>query len=144
MIKRWRERAVKYHAGVAADAEKKRKQMEDIEKKQAENKIDAFMDLSEWNHATEITDSLYEHQIHSSTCGHHNTKPMLLDAFVAPVTEESPSTKNYVRLLLEARQERDSALLIAREYRDLAETVSAKKREIKYEMEKTVEVVRGF
>ena len=89
MIKRWRERAVKYHAGVAADAEKKRKQMEDIEKKQAENKIDAFMDLSEWNHATEITDSLYEHQIHSSTCGHHNTKPMLLDAVVAPVTEES-------------------------------------------------------
>jgi len=43
VIKQWRERAVKYHAGVAAD--EKRKQMEDIEKKQAENKIDAFMDL---------------------------------------------------------------------------------------------------
>jgi len=69
---------------------------------------------------------------------------MLLDAVVAPVTEESPSTKNYARRLLEAWQERDSALLIACEYRDLAETVSAEKREIKYEMEKTVEVVRDF
>jgi len=70
VIKRWWERAVKYHVGVAADAEEKRKQMEDTEKKQAENKINAFMDLSERNHATEITDSLYEHQIHNSTCGH--------------------------------------------------------------------------
>ena len=49
-----------------------------------------------------------------------------------------------MRLLLEAQQEQDSALLIAHEYRDLAETVSAEKREIKYKMEKTVEVVRGF
>ena len=58
MIKRWWKRAVKYHAGVAADAKEKRKQMEDIEKNQAENKIDAFMDLSERNHETEITESV--------------------------------------------------------------------------------------
>jgi len=38
----------------------------------------------------------------------------------------------------------DKSETVPREYKDLAETVSAEKREIKYEMEKTVEVVRDF
>ena len=91
-----------------------------------------------------VADSLYDVEIHTSTqtCSHHNTKPLLLDAVVVPITESS--TAIHERLLLEAREECDNALLVARQCRDLAETAQAEKRDVKYELEKRVEVVRDF
>ena len=71
----------------------------------------------------------------------------LLNAVVVPITESSiteSSIANHERLLLEAREERDNALLVARQCRDLAETAQAEKRDVKCELEKRVEVVRDF
>ena len=70
------------------------------------------------------------------------TKPLLPDAVITPILEETPSEINYDRLIYESRKERDAALLAARQWRDLAEATQREKREV--EMEKTVEVVRNF
>ena len=91
-----------------------------------------------------MADSLYDREIQTSTqaCSHHNTKPLLLNVDVVPITETS--TTNYERLLLEAREERNHALLVARQCRDLTDTAQAEKRDVKYDLEKRVEVVRDF
>ena len=49
-----------------------------------------------------------------------------------------------VGVMLEARKARNDALLVAHQFRDMAETLQAQKRDMKYEMEKTVEVVKEF
>ena len=149
VIARWKERAQKYHADIAADAEEEKQQLEIDRHVQAEREAQASLERLARNQAAELTEKLYEQELHTqchipNNVTHHNTKPLLLDAVVRPVTEESPSEVNYDRLLLEARKERDDALLAARQWRDLAETTQAEKQEVKHEMEKSVEVVRDF
>ena len=92
-----------------------------------ENQKKSAAALVKRNTAVNMADSLYDREIQTSTrsCSHHHTKPLLLDAVVVPLTESS--TTNYERLLLESREERDHALLVARQCRDLAETAQAER-----------------
>ena len=81
-----------------------------------------------------------------------NTTPLLLDAVVTPVSEPSCafSPESTVRTfhckqqLQSARNERDRALLLARQYRDLAEASQAGKRTLQIELERKIETVRDF
>lgn len=43
-----------------------------------------------------------------------------------------------------ARQERDQALMLAQQYRNVAEACRGEKREMKYEIERKIELVRSF
>ena len=141
MIKRWKECSVKYHDGVTADAAYAANMKLEDRKRLAEYQKQSAAELLERNTAVNIAYGLYDVEIHTSTqtCSHHNTKPVLLDAVVVPITESS--TANHERLLLEAREERDNALLVARQCRDLVETAQAEKGDVKYKLEKRVEVV---
>lgn len=81
-----------------------------------------------------------------------STSPLLLDAIVTPLFEPSCSclplsdicTSRCKQELESARHERDNALLLARQYRDMVEQSQEEKRKLKTELEKKVEVVRNF
>ena len=76
--------------------------------------------------------------------------PLILDEIVTPISEPTCNCSpmagpSCCKQQLEiARKERDNALLIARQYRDLAETSRTERRREKYELEQKVELVRNF
>ena len=80
------------------------------------------------------------------------TCPLLLNAVLSPIEEEPPvcpmemssHSVHCDKLIQEARTERDQALLMARQYRDAAESTRAEKRELQFTLEKRIEVVRDF
>ena len=85
--------------------------------------------------------------------GDSDTAPLLLDAVLTPISE--PNICNYSSegailaqqcndMVTAARVERDQALLLARQYRDAAEVCQNEKREMKYNLEKKIEVIRSF
>ena len=78
-----------------------------------------------------VTEALYEQKVElgilTSCVAHHNTRPLLLDAVVTPLSKESPSQVNYTQLLAEARKETDNALLTAKQWRNAAEKIEAEK-----------------
>ena len=83
-----------------------------------------------------------------------NTAPLILDAFVTPVAEPKPACSCsipstvkemwYKKEIQAARNERDQALLQARQYRDMAEATRADKRALKHNLEGKIEIVRDF
>ena len=135
-----------YYCGIETDKEEESRKM--IEKQtKDELSSEALLNESKRIEAAEKLDKLYEQECsicNTSLQAHHNTKPLLLDAVLIPEVEESPSTFNYSRRLLEAQKERDIALLVARQWRDITEKIQAEKRDIKTGMERTVETVRNF
>lgn len=123
MFERWKERARRYHAGIAIDAEEDRKQLELNRQMEVEREAQASLERLLKIQAVDDTDKLYEQEVCvSSTASHHNTKPILLDAVVTPVLEESPNEINYDKLFHESRKERDAALLAARQWREATQT----------------------
>ena len=88
--------------------------------------------MSKHYEAAEVTGTLYEQEADTqgpnSTAAHHNTKPLLLDAVITPLTKESPSEINHHRLVLEAKKERDNALLTTKLWRNTAERIKEEKR----------------
>lgn len=80
----------------------------------------------------------------------NSTSPLLLDAIVAPLSEPSCScspieyTAGCKQELVSARRQRDDALALARQYRNLAEKGRSKSRQQKHELEEKVELVRNF
>ena len=147
MIKCWKERATAYYCGIEADKEEE--ETRKLIEKQTKDELstEALLNESKRIEAAEKLDKLYEQEysVHNTSLQvHHNTKPLLLDAVLIPEVEEPPTTFNYSRRLLEAQKERDIALLVARQWRDIAENIQAEKRDMKTEMERTVETVRNF
>ena len=68
---------------------------------------------------------------------------------VTPVVEPLCSCTNLIatrckQQLESARRNRDNALILARQYRNIAEECQAEKRKIKHELEEKVELVRNF
>ena len=80
----------------------------------------------------------------------NTTSPLLLDSVVTPMVELSCSYTNIIvaaqckQLLQSARQERDNALLLARQYTDIAEECQTEERRLKHKLEERVELVRKF
>lgn len=79
-----------------------------------------------------------------------NTSPLLLDSVDIPIVEPSCNCSHIVvsarckQLIESARQERDNALMIARQYRNIAEECRTEKRKLKHDLEEKVETVRNF
>ena len=145
---RCKKHAQKYHADLAADKEESKQQLILDRQAQVEKDTHAVaMEQMERLNSIKVTEALYEQKVElgilTSSAVHHNTRPLLLDAVVTPLSEESPSQVNYTQLLAEARKERDNALLTAKQWRNCAEKIQAEKRELKNSMEKTLEIVRA-
>lgn len=94
----------------------------------------------------------YIEQISGCNPDTSSTSPLLLDEVVTPLYESTCSCslmdmagrvccKEQLKV---ARQDRDSALMLARQYRDLAEASHTKIRQQKNELEEKVELVREF
>ena len=112
--------------------------------------------LIEESHRTNEADKLadkYMNQKITIECD-SNTVPLILDAIVTPVVEpkpacssSTPSAVHDVRCKIQlqaAQNERDQALLQARNYRDMAEATRADKRALKHNLEGKIELVRDF
>ena len=81
---------------------------------------------------------------------YHNTGPLLLDAVVLPIKEPELPPHSDVhaarcsREVILARRERNQALQLAQQYRDLAEKARSEKQEVQHKLENEIEVVRDF
>jgi len=90
-------------------------------------------------------------RITSESKKHHN-RALLLDPILIPVEEPVVSfdtgdlvhDSKCTKLVLEARHERNYALNIAQNYRDLAEKIQEEKRKVHDELESRVETVCNF
>ena len=84
------------------------------------------------------------------TSNPRSSSPLLLDEVISPISEPTCSCSllagpSCCKQQLElARKERDSALLIACQYRNLAEASRTENRHQKYELEQKVELVCNF
>ena len=147
--KRWQERCIKYNDYVNQEAEyeerEKRKQLHHA----------AFKEARAVEHASHLkkVESI-EEEYHSITQDNQETGPLLLDAVITPVIEKKitcgcsgESTVLVAQCKEEveaARRERNRALAVARQYRDMAEASITKRRQMKSELEERMEVVRNF
>ena len=79
----------------------------------------------------------------------NDTSPLLLDSVDIPIVEPS-CTCNHIlttqckKLIQSARRERDNALMIARQCRNIAEECQTEKRTLKQDLEERIEVVCTF
>ena len=119
--------------------------MEEKKKKEEEEKL-RISKLEAAQHEREV-----EHVERFYTeLSHKETSPLLLDSVVTPMVEPSCSCTNIIvaaqckQLLQSARQERDNARLLARQYRDIAEECQTEKRRLQHKLEERVELVRNF
>ena len=81
----------------------------------------------------------------------NDTGPLILDEVVVPVEERmyeyhmTQMVRTDCSLLVkEAREERDKALELAQNFRNIAEQSRREKRELQYDLEAKVEIVRDF
>ena len=129
MIKCWKERATAYYCGIEADKEEEETRKMIGKQTKDELSTEVLLNESKRIEAAEKSDKLYqqEYSVHNTSLQvHHNTKPLLLDAVLIPEVEEHSTTFNYNRCLLEAQKERNIALLVARQWRDIAENMKLK------------------
>ena len=93
---------------------------------------------------------MYLAETSEPTSDTNSTSPLLLDAVVTPLSEPSCScspiecTACCKQELMSARRERDNALALVRQYRNLAEEGRSKSRQQKHELEEKVELVCNF
>ena len=125
------------------DAEMEEKKKKEEEEKLRISKLEAAQHECEVEHV----ERFYTELSHKER---NTTSPLLLDSVVTPTVEPSCSCTNIIvaaqckQLLQSARQERDNALLLARQYGDIAEECQTEKRRLKHKLEERVELVRNF
>ena len=150
MRERWNERSKLYKASVAADIEEEKRREEENRIQNEQRMHERALLSLEHERRVEEIDELYEAEIRSAK--RSDTAPLLLGTVLSPVVEKPPvcqlgfhrQSAKCDKLIQEARTERDQALLIARQYRNVAEATRAEKRELQCELEKKIEVVRDF
>ena len=148
--KRWRERSMKYRALEMIEVEEEKKKIEKEQLHNAELTKARENERAKRHLAVEVTEHNYN-QTHTMK-DHSDTSPLLLDAVITPVSEPSCTLSSESTLhahrcgeqVHSARKERDRALALARQYRDLAETCQQDKRTLKNDLERKVETVRDF
>ena len=146
---RWRERCAKSHAIHIAEIEERKKEEEKerlhiskLHEIRASKTVQRHLEVDR-------VESSYIEQNHKEKDS-SDTSPLLLDEVVTPVLEPTCNCTDSIngtrcKLLLEsARRERDSAVLLARHYRDLAEESHTERRIQKHKLEEKVELVRNF
>ena len=152
MKERWQERNIKcsvLHLEQVAEEKKKKEKI-----KAHSSMINAAI-LIEESHRSNEADKLadkYMNQKNEIECD-SNTAPLILDAIVTPVAEPKPAWSCSIPSTVQemckkeiqaARNERDQALLQARQYRDMAEATRADKRALKHNLDGKIELVRDF
>jgi len=106
MVKRWREVKQNYHADVTANEEEAKRQLEINKKLQVEKETQVLLERRKRYESVEVTGDIYEQllrderYVRQTSTPHHNTKPLLLDAVIAPLTEEFPSKSIVADLLV--------------------------------------------
>ena len=81
-----------------------------------------------------------------------SSMPLLLPSVIVPITKQEPfsfaasvlSKMEQQCIIKKARDDRDQALLEAKEYRDLAERLQKEKRDVEQELTSRIETVRDF
>ena len=123
-------------------------EMEEKKKKEEEEKLRiSKLEAAQHEHEVEHVERFYTELSHKER---NTTSPLLLDPVVTPMVEPSCSCTNIIvaaqckQLLQSAHQERDNALLLARQYRDIAEECQTEKRRLKHKLEERVELVHNF
>ena len=142
---------MRYHAAHVAEIEEEKKKNEEERLHRVELKRANAIKIAQRNHAVDVAEQCYNTLIQNSQ-DHSDTSPLLLDSVITPVSEtlscSSPENmlhRIHCRLQVQsARQERDRALSLARQYRNLAEASQLEKRTLKNELERKVETVRDF
>ena len=151
--KRWRERVMKYRALEMIEVEEEKKKVEKEQLHYAELTRAWENERAKRHLAVEVTEHHYNSIIQNHTTKDHcDTSPLLLNAVITPVSEPSCTLSSESifhahrcgEQVQSARKERDRALALARQYRDLAEACQLDKRTLKNDLEKKVETVRDF
>lgn len=149
--KRWHERCQDSHALHVTEVEERKKIEEEERLRLAELKEANTIQMARRHHVVDMTEHCYN-TLTQKVNDNSDTAPLLLDAVVTPVSEPSctfspKSTLHTIHCeeqVQSARKERDRALSLARQYRDLAEARQAEKRTLKNELERKIETVRDF
>lgn len=145
MKRQWRERSAKYHAEYIAEMEEKKKKEEKEKLRISRLREIQAMKVAQRHLEVETRNYMYMQCEDDSS----DTSPLLLDAVITPVSEPMCSCSDVKATLCNqkleaARREKDNALLLARQYRDLAEKCRTEKRMQKQELEEKIELVRNF
>ena len=144
---RWRDRAQRVYAADLTHVQDE-KEKED-EKKAHEAKLKESNARKQDKRIERADNTEDQHVQYCST--HRDTGPLLLDEVLLPIQEPTPtcssdSVRNaeYMEQIRIARKERNTALIAAQCYRDMAENSQKEKREIQYKLEANTELVRNF
>ena len=138
MKKRWHERCLKSHAIHMAEKQRAVEMKERRNLLLAERRELNDLEMVRRKHAVEQTEQSYNALIQNDIGDNISTSPLLLDKVITPICEPSCSctTDNVLdkthcnALLQDARKERDRAISLARQFRDLAETSRTETRTI--------------
>ena len=152
MKKKWRERSIKYHSAHVAEIEEEKKKNEEERLHLVELKRVNAIQMAQRNYAVDEAEQCYNTLIQNHPQDNTDTSPLLLDSVITPVSEthscalpENILHRIHCRQQVQsAREERDRALSLAQEYRNLAEASQLEKRTLKNELERKVETVRDF
>lgn len=139
MKKRWHERSIKYHAAHVAEIEEEKKKNEEERLRLVELKKANAIKRAQRNHAVDVAEQCYNTLIQNHAQDYTDTSPLLLDSVITPVSEthscsspESMLHRIHCREQVQsAREERDRALSLAQQYRNLAEASQLEKRTLK-------------
>lgn len=144
---RCRERLAKANAIEAAEMEEKKKKAEEERLHISKLREIKAIEAAQHEHEMEHVELCYTELSHKER---DNTSPLLLDSVVTPMVEPSCSCSDIIvaaqckQQLKNACQERDNALVLARQYRGMAEECQTEKRRLKHKLEEKVELVRNF
>ena len=145
--RRWRERSAKYHAKYIAEMEEKKEKEEKEKLRISKLREIQAMKIAQRHLEVETVERNYMYMQCEEDSS--DTSPLLLDAVITPVSEPMCSCSDVKATLCNqkleaARREKDNALLLARQYRDLAENCRTEKRMQKQKLEEKIELVRNF
>lgn len=146
MKKRWHERCLKSHATCVAEKEQRMEMKEKQRVLLEERRREEALKQVHHEHAVEQVEHSYNALVQCDISDKSVTSPLLLNEVITPVCEPSCTceTSNALdkvhcnELLRDARRDRDKALCLARQYRDLAEASRTESREIKNELERKI------
>ena len=148
--RRWQERVTHSEALHAIEREeirRKEQKRENLQTLRDKN----FEEAVHRNEQITINDKNYAELSHAYSTV-QGSSPLLLDAVVTPISEQEECECSTSKVLVvqckeqirRARHERDKAISLARQYRNLAEQSQLYKRVLKSNMEDQIETVRDF
>lgn len=149
--KRWRERSERYHFECAQELEAQRKKEKEDEMRLECIRRDMAQQHAQHIEQVTVNEENYINISTSSDTDGTSTSPLLLNTVVTLIVEEAICTCTSEMLgtkckgeIRKARHERNQALTLAQQYRNLAEKSQSEKRSLKNDLEGKIETVRDF